>query len=100
MTDALHAPCAPSSMARTMQCPGSVTLQVQFPDQGDDTASREGTAAHEVVARTLAGEIVPAGAVAATAFVSRRLTVNVPVSESPATAPCTSTLTSPIFSAE
>ena len=62
MTNSLHAPCAPSSMVRTMQCPGSVTLQVQFPDQGDDTASREGTAAHEVVARTLAGEIVPVGA--------------------------------------
>lgn len=48
-------------MDRTVQCPGSVVLQEQFPDQGDDTASREGTAAHEVVARTLAGEIVPLG---------------------------------------
>lgn len=62
MTDALHAPCAPSSMARTMQCPGSVTLQRQFPDQGDDTASREGTAAHEVLANMLVGEIVSVGA--------------------------------------
>lgn len=64
MTDALHARCAPSAMARTVQCPGSVVLQEQFPDQGDDTASREGTAAHEVVARTLAGEIVPVGSAA------------------------------------
>lgn len=48
-------------MARTVQCPGSVTMQEQFPDDGDNTAAREGTAAHEVLARVLAGEIVALG---------------------------------------
>lgn len=57
-----HAFGAPSAMPRTVQCPGSVKLQIQFPDQGDDTASREGTAAHEVTANVLAGEIVALGA--------------------------------------
>jgi hypothetical protein len=49
MTDAAHAIYAPSAMARTVACPGSVSMQARYP-QDETPEGREGTAAHWVAA--------------------------------------------------
>jgi len=49
-----HAPLAPSSAARWVQCPGSVVMSRAFPDDmSDPEASEEGTLAHAVAAGLL-----------------------------------------------
>lgn len=54
-----HAPLAPSSAARWVQCPGSVVGQLASPLPDDDPeASEEGTAAHELAATMLKGDSV------------------------------------------
>lgn len=51
-----HAPLAPSSAARWVQCPGSVVGQLASPLPDDDPeASDEGTAAHNLAAAMLNG---------------------------------------------
>lgn len=49
-----HAPLPPSSAARWVQCGRSPSLEAAFP-QEDTDATREGTAAHWVLAEVLAG---------------------------------------------
>lgn len=48
-----HAVIAPSSMARTIACPGSVVMERGFPEP-ESPAAREGTAAHEPAAMMVA----------------------------------------------
>ena len=48
----LHAKLSPSGAHRWMACPGSVTLEAEFPDTSSAYA-REGTAAHELAAMVL-----------------------------------------------
>ena len=48
-----HAPLAPSSAARWVQCPGSVVMSRAFPDAGDSIEAAEGTSAHEMAKRIL-----------------------------------------------
>ena len=61
MTDALHAPLAPSSAARWHQCGRSPSLEAAFPEDEESEEAREGTAAHDVMARLLRGEPVSPG---------------------------------------
>jgi hypothetical protein len=44
-----HSILPPSSAARNIQCPASTLHEARFPEMGDDTASREGTAAHHAM---------------------------------------------------
>lgn len=66
-----HARIAPSSMARILQCPGSVVLAERYP-QPETPESREGTAAHWVLSETLTGsgccegQIAPNGVIVTT----------------------------------
>lgn len=48
MTAAAHATFAPSAMARTVACPGSVSMQSRYPQHEETPEQREGTAAHWV----------------------------------------------------
>jgi len=48
-----HSILAPSSMARTVQCPGSVALQKQYPEREDSPSAIEGRAAHWVMEQAL-----------------------------------------------
>jgi hypothetical protein len=63
----MHAPLAPSSMERTLPCPGSVPLSLPFLDQPETDDQKEGTAGHWAgysYARgimVMAGEIAPNG---------------------------------------
>jgi len=58
-----HAPLAPSSAARTVACPGSVSMQLHHPqDETDDT--RAGDAAHWACSEALRGQAVAEGQVA------------------------------------
>lgn len=50
-----HALFAPSSMARIVQCPGSVLLAAAYPEADDSPEAAEGTAAHWVMAAALEG---------------------------------------------
>jgi len=56
-----HAELAPSSAERTELCPGSVGMQKKHPGPAYTPESREGTAAHTVMARVLWGEVVKLG---------------------------------------
>lgn len=56
----MHARLAPSSAHQWLNCPGSLQMQEQYPEDGDSEASREGTAAHEVAVALAMGENVPA----------------------------------------
>lgn len=49
----------PSSAARTVQCPASVTMCERYPDTSDPEASEEGTKAHEVALATCSPVPVP-----------------------------------------
>lgn len=53
-----HAPLAPSSAARRMQCPGSRALTELYPEP-ETAATIEGNLAHEVVAAMLRGQPIP-----------------------------------------
>lgn len=55
-----HARLAPSSAARTIQCPASVVMQEQCPEP-ESEAAMEGTAAHEVALRMHYGVDVAVG---------------------------------------
>lgn len=58
-----HAVLAPSSAARWMQCPGSVTMSELYPQQAeDDPKALEGVLAHAVCAAALTGAPIPDGA--------------------------------------
>lgn len=59
-----HFICAPSSAARRIQCAQSPTLEAMFPEQEDQEAAREGTAAHWAVSEQLAGRLVDVGEIA------------------------------------
>ena len=48
-----HSIIPPSSAARRVQCPGSATLELMYPEQYESDASREGTASHELAERLL-----------------------------------------------
>lgn len=55
---AQHARITFSSLARTVQCPGSVTMCERYPDPSTAEAD-EGTIAHAVACRVAGGEAVP-----------------------------------------
>jgi len=48
-----HAKLAPSSAARWVECPGSVSMEAAAPDESESAAAIEGTAAHHVAAECL-----------------------------------------------
>jgi len=54
-----HSRVAPSSMARIVQCPGSVTLSAPYLPEPDTEESIEGTRAHAVAMAMLGGEALP-----------------------------------------
>jgi hypothetical protein len=58
-----HYPLAPSSAARTVACPGSVSLGARYPEE-DTAASLEGTAAHWVAQEVLTGKQILVGTMA------------------------------------
>lgn len=58
-----HAPIAPSSLARTMQCPASVKMQALFPEP-DGPEAIEGTGAHWAASELLHGHPIAVGQVA------------------------------------
>lgn len=59
-----HARLAPSSLARTIQCPGSVVLQEMHPETADSASAAEGTACHGVAQETIAGRPPAEGSLA------------------------------------
>jgi len=59
-----HSILAPSSMARIVQCEGSLAMSALYPEPDDDTDSRDGTAAHWVFAELMAGRTVAEGQIA------------------------------------
>lgn len=61
MTD--HAIIAPSSLARTVQCPGSVAMQRRYPE-AEGPEGLEGTAAHWVLEQMQHGQTCAVGQVA------------------------------------
>lgn len=56
----MHSTRAPSSAARWVECPASVGLAAQFPEERT-AASDEGDVAHHVASERLAGRFVPVG---------------------------------------
>ena len=58
-----HSPLAPSSAARWVVCPGSVSMEAGFPEEPSDE-SRNGDAAHWALAEVLQGRAVDVGTVA------------------------------------
>lgn len=59
-----HALLAPSSAHRWVGCHGSAAMERAFPEDTESEASREGTAAHHVLAETLAQRPVTVGQLA------------------------------------
>ena len=59
-----HARVAPSSLARVVQCPGSLQLAEQFADLPESESAAEGTAAHWVVTQFVDGNVIGAGTIA------------------------------------
>lgn len=59
-TTTQHSPLAPSSAARWVVCPGSVTMEARFPDEPDDD-SRNGDAAHWALSEMQHGRTVAEG---------------------------------------
>ena len=56
-----HAIIAPSSLARTRQCPGSVVMEQAFPDTEQTPEAADGEASHWAAAELLAGRTVAEG---------------------------------------
>lgn len=56
-----HSIFAPSSGARAVQCPGSVTMELRFPETEVDPDAAEGIAAHWAFSKMVFGEIVEIG---------------------------------------
>lgn len=56
-----HSILAPSSMARTVQCPASVRMEQQFPETEDSPDAADGEAVHWGSAEMLAGRLVDEG---------------------------------------
>lgn len=67
-TEPLHAPLAPSSAGRWVHCARSPSLEAAFPEPEDSEESREGTAAHWLLAEMLAGRVHPVGTMAENGF--------------------------------
>lgn len=59
-----HAAFAPSSMAITIQCPGSWKLQQLYPAKDDTVEAAEGVAAHWVMAQALMGKLPEVNSIA------------------------------------
>lgn len=59
-----HAPLAPSSAARWVNCPGSVRMEAAYPVPEETPEQREGTAAHWAVEQVLRGQVVAEGHIA------------------------------------
>lgn len=59
-----HAPLAPSSAARWVQCGRSPSLEAAFPEDEESEAAREGTAAHWYLSEYLSGQVHPEGTLA------------------------------------
>lgn len=57
-----HSILAPSSAARWLQCPGSVSMCQQYPEPEDSPKALEGTLAHAVNVAFMEGNPMPAGA--------------------------------------
>ena len=62
MSTAEHAPLAPSSAARWVQCGGSVSMCAKYPQAEGDPKAVEGRLAHETVAAFLLNQPPPDGA--------------------------------------
>lgn len=69
MTEPAHHIAAPSSRARHIQCPQSITLEAQFPETEETEEQREGTAAHWAVSEMLSGRLVDVGQIAPNGYV-------------------------------
>ena len=54
-----HAPLSPSSAARWVKCPASVSLSAAIPEDDESESSEEGTLAHAVAAAVLQGGVLP-----------------------------------------
>jgi hypothetical protein len=67
-----HAPAQPSSLARTVQCPGHIKLEALYPETEDSDEAREGTAAHWALREVLEGRPVAEGQVTDAGFVLTR----------------------------
>ena len=57
----IHARVAPSSLARVIQCPGSLKLSEPFLDAPESESAAEGTGAHWVAAEFADGNVISAG---------------------------------------
>lgn len=62
MSASKHAPIAPSSLARIVQCPGSVSAVAKLPPQPDTVSALEGEAAHWAACARVRGVALVAGA--------------------------------------
>lgn len=69
VAEAAHHIAAPSSRARHIQCPQSISLEAQFPEDGETEEQREGTAAHWAVSEMLSGRLVDTGQIAPNGYV-------------------------------
>lgn len=68
-----HSILAPSSFARIVQCPGSLTMEAGFPETDEQrTEALEGEAAHWAMAEMLEGRLVDVGQTAANGVVLTR----------------------------
>lgn len=57
----VHSILPPSSMARIVQCPGSVVMEAAYPETGDRPEAAEGEAAHWAASEMLQGRLVDVG---------------------------------------
>lgn len=56
-----HALVSPSALATTVQCPGSLSMQLAFPETEDTPEAAEGTASHWAASEMLSGRLVDIG---------------------------------------
>lgn len=64
-----HAPLAPSSADRWVNCPGSVVMEAAYPETEETPEQREGTAAHWAVEQVLHGHAIDPGVIAPNGWV-------------------------------
>lgn len=64
-----HSPGPPSGAARIVQCAGSATMQLRYPESSDSEQAREGTAAHWALAEMLNGRAIAEGQITPENFV-------------------------------